>query len=74
MTLKGPKLTLGQWKLLSSVISNISQAIILFGLAALFVPQALNLEGNFSKEFASLILISGLSLLIAAVIISKRGR
>lgn len=72
--IKGPKLSPTQWKLLASATANISQAIILFGLAALFVPQALNLEGNFSKEFALLILICGLSLLIGAVIISKRGR
>lgn len=70
----GPRLILNQWKLLASAISNISQAIILFGLAALFVPETLNLGNSFSKELASLILIGGLLLLIAAVIISKRGQ
>lgn len=72
--INGPKLTPGQWKLLSSAISNIGQAIILFGLAAVFVPETLNLRGNFSKEFAVLTLISGLLSLTGAVIISKRGR
>ncbi len=74
MIIEGPKLSPNQWKLLSSAISNIGQAIILFGLASLFVPQSLNLEGNFSKEFAFLIFISGLIALSGAVIIAKRGK
>ncbi|HBQ50680.1 hypothetical protein A3B42_04205 [Candidatus Daviesbacteria bacterium RIFCSPLOWO2_01_FULL_38_10] len=74
MLIKGPKLLPTQWKLLASATSNIGQAIILFGLAAMFVPEALNLGGSFSKEFAVIILIGGLLFLIGAVIISKRGR
>lgn len=72
--INGPKLTPGQWKFLASAVSNISQAIILFGLASLFVPQTLSLEVGFSKGFAILILTGGLLLLIGAIIIYKRGR
>jgi len=39
MLIKGPKLTAAQWKLLSSALSNIAQAIVLFSLAAFFVPE-----------------------------------
>jgi hypothetical protein len=63
-----------QWKVVSSAFSNISQAIILFSFAAFFVPQTVNLSENFSKTFAVLILFYGLLLMLAAVIISAKGK
>lgn len=69
-----PKLSPTQWKLLSSAFSNIGQAIILFSLAAFFVPEVVGLKSDFSKGEAILILFSGLFLLTIAVIISKKGR
>ena len=71
---KHPKLAPSQWKTLTSAFSNISQAIILFSLAAFFVPQTVNLPEDFSKEFAIWVLIYGLVLLTLAVLISKRGK
>lgn len=71
--IKGPKLTIAQWKLLASAFSNISQAIILFSLAALFVPETVGLSKDFSRLVAVLFLTSGLSTLGGAVIISRKG-
>ncbi|OGE31441.1 hypothetical protein A3C59_02260 [Candidatus Daviesbacteria bacterium RIFCSPHIGHO2_02_FULL_36_13] len=72
--LKGPKLTPKQWKLLSSAFSNISQAIILFGLAAIFVPEAISLTGNYSKISGFGFLAAGLFILVNAVIIAEKGK
>lgn len=47
--LKGPKLVPSQWGLLASAFSNISQGVILFALAALFVPEVVNLTRDFSR-------------------------
>lgn len=72
--INGPKLTPNQWKLLSSAFSNMSQAILLFLLAAFFVPEVVGLKTNFSKGLSILILIGGLSLLGLSVIIVKKGK
>lgn len=68
------KLSPTQWTVLSKAFSNISQAIILFSLAAFFVPEAVSLTINFSKIYAFLMLLCGLSLFIITVIISKKGK
>lgn len=68
------KLTNPQWKLLASAISNISQGIILFSLAAFFVPEAVGLPRDFSQIIARNFLYGGLSLLLSAVILSKKGK
>lgn len=67
------KLTPTQWKVFGSGLSNISQAIILFSLAAFFVPRAVNLQEDFPKIFASIIFIWGLFLFVVSIIISKKG-
>ena len=67
------KLTPTQWKTFSSGLSNISQGIILFSLAAFFVPKAVNLDEDFSKQFATLSFIGGLLLFIVSIIISGKG-
>lgn len=72
MLLKGPKLTPAQWKILAYACCNISQAIILFGLAALFVPKAVNLESDFPRFIALIYLSWGLLLLVISVTISKK--
>lgn len=72
--IKGPKLSQDQWKLLSGAFSNIGQAIILFSLAALFVPEAVGLSKNFSRFLAVGFLMFGLTTLYTAVIMSKRGK
>ncbi len=72
--IKGPKLTFPQWKLLASAFSNIAQAVILFSLAAFFVPEAVSLSSSFSQNLAVGFLFGGLLLLAIAVIISKKER
>ena len=67
------KLTPTQWKTLTSALSNMGQAVILFSLAAFFVPESINLSENFSKSFSTLIFVNGFSVLIGAVIISRKG-
>lgn len=71
--IKGPKLTNAQWKLLASAFSNIGQAVILFSLAAFFVPEAVQLPKDFSKLTAFAFTISGWLIFAVAVIISKKG-
>lgn len=66
------RLNTNQYKVLSSAITNVAQAIILFALAAFFVPQTIDLPEDFSQQFALLALIQGLLLLIVAVIMSKK--
>ncbi len=70
----GPKFTAGQWKLLASALSNISQAIILFALASFTVPEAVSLSRDFSRMLALLFLTFGLLILLIAIIISKRSK
>lgn len=70
--IKGPKLTPAQWKLLSSAFSNIGQAIILFSLAAIFVPQVVNLPGEFPSLSALSYFFGGTFLLWTGVIIAKK--
>ena len=57
--IKGPKLSTEQWKLLASAFSNISQAIILFSLAAFFVPETVGLPKEFPRIVAFSFFISG---------------
>ncbi len=68
------KLTHNQWKMLASAFSNISQAGIMFSIAAFFVPETVNLTKEFSHSTASLFLISSLFNLFASVKISERGK
>jgi hypothetical protein len=68
------KLSQAQWKILISVMSNTSQAVILFGLAGYFVPQSINLTLDFPRKFAVLTLVAGLLILLATVILGKRGK
>ena len=72
--LKWLQLTIDQWGLLAQAFSNIAQAIILFSLAALFVPEVVNLNNYFSRSLAILYLFSGLLILTIAVIIKSRGK
>jgi len=65
------RLTPNQWRVLASAISNISQGVILFSFAAFFVPQAVSLPENFSKEFAIRFFGGGLILLISAIMMSR---
>lgn len=51
-----------------------SQAIILFSLAAFFVPEAVSLPKDFPRVLALGFLICGLIILMAAVIIIKKGK
>lgn len=72
--IRGPKFTSSQWKLLASAFSNIGQAVILFSFAALFVPEAVQLAGNFSQKLALEFFIGGLLIITAAVIIVRKGK
>lgn len=62
-----------QWKLLATAISNIAQAVILFSLAAIFVPEVVNLSSEFSRIQAIIYLIIGLLVLMGGAIIMRRG-
>jgi len=68
------KLTKHQWGILCSALSNISQGIILFSLAAIFVPQTVGLSIDFSRNDAQNYLIAGLCSLMITVILSKKGK
>lgn len=68
------QLSSSQWKILVSAFSNISQAIILFALAALFVPETVGLAKNFSRFVALGYSICGLIMLGGAVILAKKGK
>ena len=72
--LKWFRLTPNQWQVLSSAFSNMSQAIILFSLAAFFVPEAVGLTKDFSRLYALLYLLGGLLFLTSAVILRERGK
>ena len=61
------------WKYLATGFSNITQAIILFSLAAIFVPEAVNLSLLFTKAKAIGYLFCGVALFIIGGIISKKG-
>ena len=70
--LKGPKLLPTQWKRLASASSNISQAIIVFSLAAIFVPEVVSLQKDFPKIVGFIYLFWGLLILIGSVILSSK--
>lgn len=72
--MRGLRLTRNQWQVLSTAIIHIAEAIILFSLAAFFVPEALNLSKDFSRITAFGFLISGLTILVAGVILAKKGK
>lgn len=67
--IKQLKLTGPQWKLLAGAFSNISQAIILFSLAAFFVPVTVGLSKTFPHLAAVGFLINGLLILIFAAML-----
>lgn len=66
------RLSKSQWKRLASALSNISQGVILFSAAAFFVPEVVGLSKSFSRSTAFLYFLSGLCILIGAVILSKK--
>lgn len=68
------KLLPRQWKLLATAFSNISQGIILFSLATLFVPEAVGLPKDFSPNKAFVFIISGFVVLAFSVILSRKER
>lgn len=68
------RLTHSQWKLLASALSNIGQAVILFSLAAIFVPETVGLSKDFSQFYARNFLFSGLFTLVVAVIMARKGK
>ncbi len=74
MKFKSIRLSPKQLKLLAGAFSNIAQAIILFSAAAFFVPETVNLSIKFSKILAISFFITGLLLLIAAVILSSKEK
>lgn len=55
-------------------MSHVSEAIILFSLAAVFVPETIGLPKEFSRITAILFLVSGLTTLVIAVILAKKGK
>lgn len=69
-----PKLEPRQWDLLASAFSNISQGIVLFSLATIFIPEAAGLSKDFSKIVGVLFLFGGFIVLTAGVIIRKKGK
>lgn len=71
---KSIRLTSAQWKVLVSAFSNMGQAIILFSLAALFVPEIVNLTHEFSRIYAIIFLLGGLALLISSVLTARKGK
>ncbi len=68
-----PRLSKEQWKLLASAFSNMSQATILFSAAAFFVPEAVGLAKDFSRGIALAFFAFGLTILLVAVILAKKG-
>ncbi len=70
----GPKLSREQWKLLAGAFSNISQAIILFSLAAFFVPEVVGLSKEFSRGTAVIFCFGGFIVLTFSAIIVKKGK
>ena len=71
--IEGPRFSPKQWSVLSSAISNLGQAIILFSLAAYFVPEAVQLKSEFPKVNALLMLFFGTIVLAGSVIITPKG-
>ncbi len=65
------RLTPNQWRVLASALSNISQAVILFSFAAIFVPEAISLEKDFPKQLGIYALLSDLWLLLCAIMMSR---
>lgn len=72
--MKGLKLSPEQWKLLAGAFSNMGQAIVLFSLAALFVPEAIGLIKSFSRFIAGGYLLAGLTVLLLGVILTEKGK
>lgn len=73
MKLPAPRFSKSQWKIFASAVSNISQAIILFALAAFFVPETVGLGNDFSRIAAFFYFISGLLILLGAGILASKG-
>ncbi len=68
------KLLPKQWSLYAKALSNISQAIILFSLAAIFVPETVSLLKDFSKLISFAYLIIGVIIFILSGIIMRKGK
>jgi len=71
--IKRPRLLPKQWRLYASGTSNVSQAIILFSLTAIFVPEAVSLSQDFPKLISVFYLLIGLMIFILSGIIMRRG-
>ncbi len=63
-----------QWGLFANALSNISQAIILFSLAGMFVPQTVNLGKNFPFLLGLTYFVAGLIMLLFSGILIKKGK
>lgn len=72
--IKGPKLTRSQWEHIAKASSNIAQAIILFSLAAFFVPETVQLPSKFPQLIASIFFLVGLIIFVLSVIFIKKGK
>lgn len=70
--LQGPKLRPPQWRRLASVFSNVGQAIVIFSLAAVFVPEVVGLKLGFPRLVGFLYLFWGLIIIMGAVILSYK--
>ena len=64
------KLHPSQWKRLTSALSTIGQAIVIFSLAAIFVPEAVGLPTDFSKIIGFIYLFCGLIIIVGVVILA----
>ena len=60
--------------LLSGAFSNMGQAIILFSLAAFFLPETIGLSVDFFRPAAVLFFVFGLIKLTTAAILVKKGK
>jgi len=68
------KLTPEQWKLYAGAVSNIAQAVILFSLAAMFVPESVNLARGYSFWLGLVYFAIGLYFLYFSGILVKKGK
>ena len=64
-------LSKAQWKRINTGLATTAQAIILFAIAAVFVPETVGLDPHYSKFFAIIFFIYGLLLFVVAVILTK---
>ncbi len=57
-----------QWDIISKYCANLSQAITLFALSAIFIPDILNLKHEITFEKGFFALVWGMMLLVLSVI------